>query len=215
MEYTHADNSKGIIGIEVKYTEKEYQLKRGSKEEYDINDENGLYHLVTKKSGLYKPNSIEKLKTDIFRQIWRNHLLAESIRLVDSAKCQYATSIIFYPKDNGHFTEANKEYCEMLVKNDNKFISVTYEDFLGLCEKYCPNDDFKNWIEYVNSRYIIKTLSKTIKEIGRKDGSKERLDSIKRGQQELKGWTSAQIAEHFLLDKIRNDKIWSEYYHNQ
>ena len=38
IEYTHVDNSKGVIGIEVKYTEKEYQLKEGSTEENTINN---------------------------------------------------------------------------------------------------------------------------------------------------------------------------------
>jgi hypothetical protein len=155
IEYTHTDNSKGIIGIEVKYTEKEYPLDPNSKQAKDINDKKGKYYSITEKSGLYKPNSIDKLKTDLFRQIWRNHLLAESIRLVDNDKFKYATSIILYPKENGHFTETNKEYCEMLVANDNKFISITYEDFLGYCKKHFPNDDFKKWIDYLYERHII------------------------------------------------------------
>ncbi|KAA6329307.1 hypothetical protein EZS27_021876 [termite gut metagenome] len=156
IEYTHTDNSKGIIGIEVKYTEKEYPLDPNSKQAKDINDKNGKYYSISEQSGLYKPNSIEKLKTDLFRQIWRNHLLAESIRLVDNDKFKHATSIIFYPKDNGHFIETNIKYCEMLINNDSKFISVTYEDFFDACEKHCPNNDFKNWINYLNERYIIK-----------------------------------------------------------
>ncbi len=38
IEYTSSDNSKGIIGIEVKYTENEYKLEANSKQEKDIND---------------------------------------------------------------------------------------------------------------------------------------------------------------------------------
>ena len=110
IEYTHSDNSKGIIAIEVKYTEKEYPLKKGSKQEKDINDETGKYYTVTKESGIYKSNVIDKLKTDLFRQIWRNHLLAESILIEDKDKFKHAHSLIFYPKANEHFTEAGKEY---------------------------------------------------------------------------------------------------------
>ncbi|MCX6723177.1 MAG: hypothetical protein NT094_03910, partial [Candidatus Staskawiczbacteria bacterium] len=47
IEYTHTDNSKGILGIEVKYTEKEYKLVPKSKEEKDINKKNSLYYITT------------------------------------------------------------------------------------------------------------------------------------------------------------------------
>ncbi|MDR1880029.1 MAG: hypothetical protein LBQ78_03775 [Tannerellaceae bacterium] len=159
IEYTHADNSKGMIGIEVKYTEKEYPLDPNSKQAKDINDKKGKYYAISEMSGLYKPNSIETLKTDLFRQIWRNHLLAESIRLVDNDKFKHATSMLFYPKDNGHFAETNKKYCEMLADNDKKFISITYEDFFESCEKHCPNNDFKKWIDYLSERYIINHIN--------------------------------------------------------
>ena len=156
IEYTHADNSKGIITIEVKYTEKEYSLDKGSKQEKDINDEKGKYYSLTKKCGIYKPNVIDKLKTDLFRQIWRNHLLAESILLFDKDKFKHAHSLIFYPKDNEHFAEAGKEYQEMLLDNKgNKFKVVTFENFIEICKKHCPNNEFENWRNYLQERYII------------------------------------------------------------
>ena len=156
IEYTHTDNSKGIIAIEVKYTEKEYPLKKGSKQEKEINDEKGKYYSTTKECGIYKPNVIDKLKTDLFRQIWRNHLLVESILLFDKDKFKHAHSLIFYPKDNEHFAEAGKEYQEMLLDNkDSKFRVITFEDFIEKCKKYCPDNEFENWIDYLQERYII------------------------------------------------------------
>ena len=158
IEYTHTDNSKGIIAIEVKYTEKEYPLEKGSKQEKDINDEKGRYYSVTKDCGIYKPNVIDKLKTDLFRQIWRNHLLAESI-LCNKEEFKHAHSLIFYPKDNEHFTYTGKEYSEMLIDNkDNKFRLVTYENFIEICKKYCPDNEFRNWIDYLRERYIINDI---------------------------------------------------------
>jgi len=159
IEYTHSDNSKGIIAIEVKYTEKEYPLKKGSKQEKEINDENGKYYFLTKECGIYKPNVIDKLKTDLFRQIWRNHLLAESILLFEKDKFKHAHSLIFYPKENKHFAEAGNEYSEMLVDNkDNKFGFITFEQFIEKCRKYCPNNEFENWIDYLQKRYIINNV---------------------------------------------------------
>ena len=156
IEYTHTDNSRGIIAIEVKYTEKEYPLEKGSKQEKDINDEKGKYYSITKECGIYKPNVIDKLKTDLFRQIWRNHLLAESILIEDKDKFKHAHSLIFYPKDNEHFTEAGKEYSKVLLDNkNNKFGLVTFENFIEKCRKYCPDNEFENWIDYLQERYII------------------------------------------------------------
>ena len=49
IEYTHSDNSKAIIGIEVKYTEREYKLKPGSKQETDINNRKSKYYVISEK----------------------------------------------------------------------------------------------------------------------------------------------------------------------
>jgi len=155
IEYTHIDNSKGLIGIEVKYTEKEYPLKAGSKQEQDINNKNSRYYSVSKLSDIYD-NSLDLLPTDIFRQIWRNQLLAESIRLTDNNKFKHSTSMTFFPEDNVHFVETSTKYINMLKNKSTKFIPVTYERFFSACNKYCPMDNnFKEWIEYLEKRYIV------------------------------------------------------------
>ena len=157
IEYSHTDNSKGIIAIEVKYTEREYPLEKGSKQEKDINDEKGKYYSITKASGIYKPDVIDKLKTDLFRQVWRNHLLLECILLVDNEKFKHAHSLVFYPRDNEHFAEAGKEYSEMLVDSkEKKFGIVTFENFIEKCRTNCPDNEFGSWIDYLQERYIIQ-----------------------------------------------------------
>ncbi len=155
IEYTNSDGTKGMIGIEVKYTEKEYKLPTKSKQEKDVKDKNSPYYSVTKKSGLYKPDAIKDLSTDKFRQVWRNHILGESILLVDSDKFQHFTSLTLFPSDNSHFIKTSKEYIDLLIQNDNRFIALTYENFFALLNKYCPDDNFKNWIKYLTTRYIV------------------------------------------------------------
>ncbi len=156
IEYTHVDTSKGIIGIEVKYTEKEYKLKKGSKEARDIQDKSSKYYEVTKACRLYKANSEELLITDKFRQIWRNHLLGESILLVDSDKFKHFTSLTIFPEGNEHFIHASRDYMELLVINEKNFISVTYEEFFSLLEKHCVEEEYKDWILYLKKRYIVE-----------------------------------------------------------
>ncbi len=156
IEYTHNDNSKGILGIEVKYTEHDYPLKKRSKEEKFVKDKKSPYHSVTSASKLYKSETIDLLITDRFRQVWRNQLLSESILIKDNDKFKYLTSLTFFPSGNTHFIEVSKEYLEFLKENDNKFYPVTFERYISILQKLCPDIEFKKWINYLTSRYIIK-----------------------------------------------------------
>lgn len=155
IEYTRTDQTKGIIGIEVKYTEKEYKLEPNSKQEKDIQDKSSKYFSVTDSCKIYKPEAINVLPTDKFRQVWRNHLLGESILLTDSDKFQHFTSLMLFPKDNSHFIHASKEYIELLTDNNDKFIPLTYEQFFSACNKHCPDSEFKKWLDYLSKRYIV------------------------------------------------------------
>jgi len=156
IEFTHIDNRKGIIGIEVKYTEHEYKLKPGSKQEADIINKNSRYYTITEQCELYKPNSIDKLISDKFRQVWRNQLLGESIVIKDNDKFKYFTSLTIFPKGNQHFIETSEEYLNMLTNGGNRFVPLTYEDFILTCNKFKPNDRFEKWINYLRKRYIIE-----------------------------------------------------------
>ena len=151
IEFNHQDGSKGILGIEV-----EYKLLSGSIEERAINDKSSMYYSVSRDSGLYKLNSENELKSDLYRQIWRNQLLVESMRLVNNSKFKHSSSLIFYPVDNEHFKETSESYSTMLLKNKQKFVSVTYEKFISACYKHCPNSEYKTWVDYLSKRYLIK-----------------------------------------------------------
>lgn len=156
IEYTHIDNQKGIIGIEVKYTEHEYKLKSGSKQEKDINNKSSRYYAISEQCQLYKPEAIELLPTDKYRQVWRNQLLGESIIIEENEKFKHFTSLTIFPKGNLHFIETSKEYVDMLANNDDRFVPVTYEGFLSICNKHKPNDKIGKWLDYLEDRYIIE-----------------------------------------------------------
>lgn len=155
IEYTNSDSTKGMIGIEVKYTEKEYKLLPNSKQEKDIKDKSSTYYTVTEKCGLYKQNAVQFLPTDNFRQVWRNHILGASILLDDNSEFKHFTSLTLFPADNTHFIKTSKEYIDLLNDNDNKFIAVTYEDFFALLKRHCPDNNYKKWLDYLTTRYII------------------------------------------------------------
>jgi hypothetical protein len=156
IEYSRSDNSKGIIGIEVKYTEKEYGLEEKSKQGKAILDKTSKYYSVTERCKIYTPQAIYGLPSDKFRQVWRNHMLGESILLADNAKFKYFTSLTLFPKGNLHFIKTSKEYIDLLVDNDNKFKPLTYEDFIAACIKHCPDENYKKWLGYLTTRYIVR-----------------------------------------------------------
>jgi hypothetical protein len=164
IEYINNDGGLGLLGIEVKYTEREYPLKKGTKEEKEVNDPQSKYYEISTKSNLYKTNkggysknpNKNILKNDIFRQIWRNQLLAESITFQTNSKFVHSSSLILYPSKNSHFADVGEKYISFLNKNDNKFILVTYEEYFLACYKHCPkNEKYKNWVDYLYTRYII------------------------------------------------------------
>lgn len=158
IEYTHTDNSKGIIGIEVKYTEQEYKLKEGSTEDKAIHNEQSDYFRVMndKKRNLFRPGNIPKLISDKFRQVWRNHLLGESILIFRPNEFSHFTSITFFPESNQHFIKTSKDYIDLLQTNDNRFVAVTYENFFFALTKHSPDKNYLKWIDYLQERYIIK-----------------------------------------------------------
>jgi hypothetical protein len=155
IKYTHIDNSIGIIGIEVKYTEREYFLKPNSTEEKKANDRLSIYYAVTEKCGIYRTEYIDRLKEDKYRQLWRNQILGESILQVDFDHFKHFTSITMFPQGNFHFVETCKEYMNFIQCNDYNFVPLVYEKYFNTCIQYCSDDLYRNWINYLIKRYII------------------------------------------------------------
>jgi hypothetical protein len=171
IEYTNFDGTKGMIGIEVKYTEREYPLikyqknkKTGEKEltkawidveNYKNQKSDSTSLNVTRICKLFKEQHLIDLIKDDFRQVWRNHILGESILLANKNKFQHFTSLTLFPSANTHFIKTSKEYINLLNHNDNNFIALTYEDFFAILTKHSPDDNYQKWIDYLTTRYIV------------------------------------------------------------
>lgn len=158
IEYRHAYGGLGILGIEVKYSEREYKLIRDSKESKDIADPESIYNKLTSKIGLYRKAIIEKLKTDEYRQVWRNQLLGESMIRKNQSDSKYIhfTSIILYPEGNDHFRNLVPMYKSFLNPgNESSFIGITYEEFIAAARGLTEDTEFLRWLQYLEDRYII------------------------------------------------------------
>lgn len=160
IEYKHASGDYGIIGIEVKYTEREYRLMKGSKEDMEINQETSVYYTLTSKIGLYRNEIVPELKKDKYRQVWRNQLLGESMtrKNQSDSKFEHFTSVILYPEGNEHFRELVPVYKSFLKPGHEKsFLGITYEEFIAVAEKLTDDTDFLRWARYLRDRYIVKS----------------------------------------------------------
>lgn len=163
IPYIDFENNLCGIGIEIKYTEKEYPLKIGSREYNNVKNEKGETALfrnyldATIDSEYFKePISYDELISNKFRQIWRNHILGASMVLNGDIKT--FSSITIFPKANTHFyDDAIPKYKELLSdKGLKSFIALTYEDLFDLMEKSFEYEKSYKWIKYLRERYLFQ-----------------------------------------------------------
>lgn len=164
ISYTDTNNMPCGIGIEVKYTEKEYPLKKGTTEYKHVKNESTgettlfpHYLNATVNSRYYKDNvSYDTLVSNKFRQIWRNHILGASMVL--HGDIRKFTSVTLYPEANTHFNEdAMPKYQGLLSEIGRmSFVPLTYEKLFELMGKYMNVEHCDAWIEYLKRRYILK-----------------------------------------------------------
>ena len=161
ISYIDTNNKECGIGIEVKYTEKEYALKEGTSEYAHVKDQQGNTRLfgpylnATIDSKYFKDEvTHDILVANNFRQIWRNHILGASMVL--RGDIEKFTSITVYPEANVHFhNDAMPDYYELLTETGkNTFIPLTYEELFSLMDKYLNIENGKEWNLYLRQRYL-------------------------------------------------------------
>ncbi len=157
VHYKHKDGSKGAIGIEVKYTEREYKI--GDTEQKNTHDESGNvrlchhYERASRGSGYYIPNSDGQLVTDNLRQIWRNHILGASMVL--HGDIRHFSSVTIFPNANPHFHEVAADYRKVLTdKGKSTFFTLTYEEMFAILSHHFRTPEHLAWIEYLYKRYL-------------------------------------------------------------
>jgi hypothetical protein len=156
IEFRTPSNESGFLGIEVKYTEHDYKLKKNSKEDSDINNPDSPYNRISAGQNLFVPNAIPQLKSDMLRQIWRNHLLGESMLIHPQLDFKHFISIILYPSGNLHFKEAIPKYQSYLLpQQKHKLQGITFETLFQSLVEFNTKPDSQNWIAYLKRRYIV------------------------------------------------------------
>lgn len=150
----HDVNQQRIgIGVEVKYTERSYPY--GKTEKRKMDDLSSIYYQVTQRSNLYRPGYVAQLKQKEYKQIWRNHLLGES--MIVNKEIDRFYSVHMYPEGNTYQKEAAYKYSKFL-QNDHafRFVPLTFERFIDIGRTiYAPFPMYMSWLEYLQQRYIV------------------------------------------------------------
>lgn len=155
VEYSAKDGARGAIGIEVKFTEREYSW--GKTERMRMFDDRSRYLLVHGASGIYGAGGLEFLRTRRLKQLWRNQLLGEAMIRSSELGFEHFTSVLLYPKGNHHFVEVTREYEKLLVptRTSAVFRGVTFEDFIAMCREHARAPEDRKWADYLAGRYLV------------------------------------------------------------
>jgi len=161
VPYLNKNDQPCGIGVEVKYTEKEYPLKQGSREYAHVRDEYGAARLseaylrVTEQSGYFRAEvTADILTSNKFRQIWRNHILGASMIL--HGDLADFTSITLYPQENIHFSmDAMPKYKNLLTDEQSyTCIPLSYENLFEWMNRHLQLKQKDEWISYLKRRYL-------------------------------------------------------------
>ena len=149
IKYLNERNELSGIGIEVKYTEKEYGI--GKTEKKNVENPNSLYWEVTRFSKVFIDDANPILAKNAMRQIWRNHLLGLSMLL--KKNIVNFNSITLYPRGNKHFHSVIPEYQALIQEPHRHHVfGCTLEKFISSID---GGEDFQLWRSYLEKRYIV------------------------------------------------------------
>lgn len=155
VEYEDEAGLRGLLGIEVKYTERPYPLGKHSKEDRDILDVGSPYYRVMAASGIYREGWTKGLVRDEYRQLWRNQLLGESIQQHFRERYAYASLMVLYPEGNTHVASACTGYSGYLVHPEHTFKALTLEQCITDLRAHTTSEAYLPWVDYLRDRYII------------------------------------------------------------
>lgn len=131
-------HGRGFIGIEVKYHENLKDKPASHRSRYDV---------VAQQMACFKPEYSELLAIQPLQQIWRDHLLAGSLRKADGY--DDGLFVFLYPQANKACADAVNKYHDCLSEQDT-FVVWTLEDIAAAIRRSTD----ASWIDNFINRYL-------------------------------------------------------------
>lgn len=123
FELELSNSHSGVIGVETKYHEHCKPEKRPKDEVLEH------YQTISKRSNVFKPDSISKIVGTNLQQIWLDHLLALSMLQNATGKWKWAKFVLVYPSRNPSYAKAVSRYRDLL-SDPSTFSATTIETIL-------------------------------------------------------------------------------------
>lgn len=140
IEYISKDKQKCFWGIEVKYAESMNDAPARLRPEYED---------VANQMGIFKPESMDDLKFTSIQQLWRDHLLAGSMFIMNN-DYDRGDFIVLFPEKNVQCQQVIDKYSETFNTDQNYFETLTLEKLIAEL-KLASNE---NWINEFYNRYL-------------------------------------------------------------
>jgi hypothetical protein len=138
VTYETSSVKRGFIGIEVKYHE---NMKEPALQHYSRYDE------IARTMSCFKDDAVNQLKQKPLQQVWRDHLLAGSILILDDF--DEGSFAFIYPKDNKNCRSLISEYQDCLCRSD------TFKEWtLELVADAIKKNTEDGWIDMFTDRYL-------------------------------------------------------------
>ncbi|MGY0540926.1 PGN_0703 family putative restriction endonuclease [Nocardioides sp. YJ-D4] len=120
-----------VLGVETKYHEHSAKDPKPSADRPAAvarhEDQTEFLIAVAEASGVFRPGWQDKVLDTALRQIWRDHLLALSMRNHPDQWTPQTRYVLLHPTRNVSFTQAAAAYADLLVDGDTSFSALTLE----------------------------------------------------------------------------------------
>jgi hypothetical protein len=156
VRYTTRDGTPAFAGIECKLTEPFSQVAYGT----DPNDaRTATYRAVARRSTVWTDPDAPRLADKRWNQLWRNHLLVESIRQHEPGLlgCQI---VVHHPLDE-RCTLAIESYRTFLADPDTTFRALNLGQIVATWRALVQRPAERSWLRDFEDRYLNLKLSET------------------------------------------------------
>lgn len=121
-----------VVGIETKYhehSEREKKPKAVAVQRYE--KQTAFLVDIAQRSGVFWDGWEDAVLPSDLRQIWRDHLLALSMRKHLDKWTEVIRYVLIYPSRNSSFAKAAQRYASLLKPGGNSFAAHTIEEIVG------------------------------------------------------------------------------------
>jgi hypothetical protein len=152
VRYKTRSGERAIAGIETKLTEP------FSPKSYGLNDHRtATYRRIAGKSAVWSDPMDDRLTDRRWNQVWRNHLLVESIRQQEQGLrgCQ----VIVHHEEDHRCAKNVSQYRDFLVEPDQTFRCLTLGKLVTTWRQLLSGMHHLRWLDDFEDRYLNLSLS--------------------------------------------------------